>query len=64
MHQASKQVFTTNFNMDLKKANSIDEVIFFLDKIILESESNSDTIGYFSALYRKVTIKVKEGINN
>ena len=64
MHQASKQVFTTNFNMDLKKANSIDEVIYILDKIILESENNSDTIGYFSALYRKVTIKVKEGINN
>jgi len=43
---------------------SIDEVIFALDKIISESEQNNDPAGYFAALYRKVTIKVKEGISS
>ncbi len=50
--------------MNPKQARSIDEVILILDNIILETENNSDILGYFSALYRKVTIKVKEGINN
>ena len=42
--------------------NTIDEVIEALDGIIKQSEDNNDTAGYFAALYRKVTIKVKEGI--
>ena len=41
---------------------SIDEVIAALGNIILESKKNKDTSGYFAALYRKVTIRVKEGI--
>lgn len=40
----------------------IDEVISALDQIVAESEQNNDPAGYFAALYRKVTIKVKEGI--
>lgn len=44
--------------------NNIDEVIAALGNIILESESNDDTSGYFAALYRKVTVRVKEGIAN
>lgn len=49
--------------MGSKQATTIDEVIFILDEIILECEKNQDASGYFAALYRKVTIKVKEGIN-
>lgn len=43
-------------------AKSIDEVILALDQIISEAIKNDDPAGYFAALYRKVTIKVKEGI--
>jgi hypothetical protein len=48
--------------MDLKQINTIDEVIVLLENIIIETESNNDVLGYFAALYQKVTIKVKEGI--
>lgn len=43
---------------------TIDEVIAALDKIIEESKINQSPLGYFAALYRKVTVKVKEGIAN
>ena len=42
--------------------NTIDEVIEALNNIITQSEENNDTAGYFAALYRKVTIRVKLGI--
>lgn len=45
-----------------KPATSIDEVIARLDRIIQKSKEQQDPAGYFAALYRKVTIKVKEGI--
>ena len=48
--------------MKLNQATTINEVISILDEIILESEKNKDPSGYFAALYRKVTLKVKEGI--
>ena len=48
--------------MNPQQINTIDEVISALQIIIAESEKNSDTMGYFAALYKKVTIKVKEGI--
>jgi len=41
---------------------SIDEVIEVLETIIFESEAVNNPLGYFAALYKKVTIKVKEGI--
>lgn len=44
--------------------NTIDDVIAALDNIILETENNNDTSGYFAALYRKVTVRVKNGIAN
>lgn len=44
--------------------NTIDEVIEALDGIIKRSEDNNDTAGYFAALYRKVTARVKLGIIN
>lgn len=48
--------------MSQEPISSIDDVIFALDIIISESEQNNDPAGYFAALYRKVTIRVKEGI--
>ncbi len=42
------------------KANTIDEVIDYLDSIIGESIDKNKAHGYFAALYRKVTIRVKE----
>ncbi len=46
----------------LPTISTIDEVIATLDQIILESKQNNNPLGYFAALYRKVTIKVKEGV--
>jgi hypothetical protein len=48
----------------MQQINSIVEVIAALDNIILESDNNNDTSGYFAELYRKVTSRVKEGIAN
>ncbi|MCE4564987.1 hypothetical protein INQ51_11760 [Maribellus sp. CM-23] len=48
--------------MNRKPVNSIDDVIAILDSIIQESIKNEDTLGYFAALYQRVTIEVKEGI--
>ncbi|MFD0963501.1 DUF5995 family protein [Pseudofulvibacter geojedonensis] len=45
------------------QANNIDEVLSILENIIDESKQNNDTLGYFAALYKKVTRKVKEGID-
>lgn len=42
--------------------NSIDEVIDILENIISECETRQNPLGYFAALYQKVTLKVKEGI--
>lgn len=46
------------------QATTIDEVISFLDEIIQENKEIPSTMGYFAALYQKVTCKVKEGIEN
>lgn len=43
---------------------NIDEVIARLSKIIDRSRSESSRLGYFAALYRKVTDSVKQGILN
>lgn len=45
-------------------SNTIDEVIVALDSIIQECENNNDTAGCFAVLYRRVTIRVKQGISN
>lgn len=44
--------------------NHIEEVIAALDIIIARAEAMNDTSGYFAALYRKVTVRVKAGIDN
>ncbi len=42
--------------------NTIDEILAELQTIIAGSEKSKDRVGYFAALYYKVTLKVKEGI--
>jgi len=44
--------------------NTIDDVIETLQEIIKETTNNKSTLGYFAALYLKVTQKVKDGISN
>jgi hypothetical protein len=41
---------------------TIDQVLAQLENIIAESKKTGDRVGYFAALYYKVTAKVKEGI--
>src|SRR5712692_3430450 len=41
---------------------TIDEVISELDQIILRARNERSRLGFFAALYRNVTVKVKEGI--
>ena len=43
-------------------AQTIDEVISQLDGIIQWAHENKSRLGYFAALYRRVTVKVKQGI--
>lgn len=40
----------------------IDDVLRILDGIIADCKAKSDPLGYFPALYRQVTLKVKRGI--
>ncbi len=44
------------------KAENIEEVIEALDGIIATCQQRGSRLGYFPALYRKVTVRVKEGI--
>lgn len=44
-------------------ATTINQVIDHLDLIIQESKAEQNTMGYFAALYRKVTVTVKEKID-
>ena len=43
-------------------AENIDQVIEQLDEIIDVARAEESRLGYFAALYRKVTIQVKKGI--
>jgi hypothetical protein len=43
-------------------ATTINDVIFQLENIISESIKNNDRMGYFAALYYKVTAAVRDGI--
>lgn len=49
--------------MQTKEIKTIDQVITALDQIIQDAIDLESCAGYFAALYRKVTIKVKEGID-
>jgi hypothetical protein len=44
------------------QANGIDDVLRILDGIIAETKAKSDPLGYFPALYRQVTLTVKQEI--
>ncbi len=46
-----------------QKAATIDQVIERLTAIVEESKADRSRRGYFAALYRKVTIQVKQGID-
>ena len=46
------------------KANSINEVISILDNLIQQSTEQDSQAGYFAALYKRMTIAVKKGIDN
>lgn len=46
----------------MHEARTIDEVLQQLDQIIAWCRQNNSRLGYFPALYRKVTLRVKEGI--
>ena len=50
--------------MNLQEINTIDQVIDALNKIVAETKKENNPLGYFAALYKKVTIKVKEGITS
>jgi hypothetical protein len=44
------------------QANSIDDVLRILDGIIADTKAKRDPLGYFPALYRQVTLTVKQKI--
>jgi hypothetical protein len=43
-------------------ATTIDEILAELEKIIADCRQTNDRVGYFAALYHKVTSQVKQGI--
>ena len=46
------------------QAKTIDEVIAFLEQIIDTETTASSKLAYFAVLYHKVTVRIKEGIEN
>jgi hypothetical protein len=58
VHETLKE----SINAMTNQTETIDEVIGQLEEIIDWSRTTKSRLGYFAALYRKVTIKVKEGI--
>lgn len=44
-------------------AKNTDEVIAYLDQIIAESKVQQSRVGFFAALYRQVSLKIKQGID-
>ena len=46
----------------MKAITTIDDVIYELTEIVKSTQASDNPLGYFAALYRRVTIKVKEGI--
>ncbi|MFD9037684.1 DUF5995 family protein [Streptomyces bottropensis] len=49
--------------MAAKNAESIDEVVDGLARIVREAVRSGDRVGYFAALYRQVTAEVRAGIH-
>ena len=44
-------------------AVDIDDVLTMLAEIVADAKARKDPLGYFGALYRQVTLKVRAGIN-
>lgn len=45
------------------RAKTIDDVLKMLAAIVADTRADRDPLGYFPALYRQVTLKVKDGID-
>ena len=45
-------------------AKTIDDVLKLVAAIIADNKKRRDPLGYFPALYRQITLQVKEGIQN
>ncbi len=56
-------VFVRLGNMP-NQADTIDQVVDKLTEVIDWSRATKSRLGYFAALYRKVTVKVREGVTN
>ncbi|MBL4676215.1 MAG: hypothetical protein JKY70_08440 [Mucilaginibacter sp.] len=48
----------------IPQATTLDEVIEYLTQIINHSIEENDRAGYFAALYYKVTVRVKQGVES
>ena len=46
------------------RASTIDDVLDILATIVADTLADEDPLGYFPALYRQVTLKVKDGIED
>lgn len=46
------------------RASTIDDVLDILATIVADTVADEDPLGYFPALYRQVTLKVKDGIED
>ncbi len=44
-------------------AKSIDEIVVDLTEIVERARADKSRIGYFAAMYRKVTLAIKEAID-
>ncbi len=53
-----------NLSTIKKPARPIDEVIDRMEKLIEKCISTKSRLGYFASLYHKVTVRVREGIDN
>lgn len=51
-----------NASATLEAPKHIDDVLAHLDVIIAETSNNEDTSGYFAALYKRVTQRIKEEV--
>ena len=48
----------------LRLPKNVDEVIERLDEIIVQCEKDGSRLGYFAALYKRVTVEIKDKIDN
>lgn len=61
---ASPEIVTKNYLLQLQLPATVNEVIIQLEKIITYCQINNNCAGYFAVLYHKVTCKVRDCITN